>query len=510
MNKAENAADVMLRRLQQDYEYYAPRVLRVKTKAGQIVSFKFNAMQRKIHAMLEGQLQATGMVRALLLKMRQGGGSTYIGGRYYHKTSMRSGKKAFILTHEQAATDNLFDITERFYDNDTVIHPNAGAANEKSLYFDRLDSGYAVATAGTKAVGRSSTVQLFHGSEVAFWPNAKDHLAGLGQTVPEEPGTEIILETTGNGFETFHEMWQLAESGASKYLPIFVPWFMAEDYAKPVPPGFKFSQEELEVQELHKLTPEQMYWRHRKIIDDFLGDETLFQQEYPATANEAFVNFTESYLRTIDVLRARKTQIDTPYGALMLGVDPSRFGDDSTALVWRQGRKAGRYERLYSQNTMEIANRIARYIREDNLAKVFIDIVGLGVGIYDRLIEQGYGGIVVGVGAGNEASDKNKWFNKKSEMWFLMNEWIKDGPVQIPDTDEFQSDLQAPKYSYNSNQQLIIESKESMRKRQVRSPDLADALALTFAFPVHLAESMDHGRSAPRRVERANVSWRAR
>lgn len=505
----QKEADAILRRFMTDFEFYAPRALRVKDKAGKIVPFRMNRAQQYVHAKLEGQRQATGKVRALLLKMRQGGLSTLVEGRFYHRVTTRQGLGAYILTHEQAATDNLFNMVDRYYQNDLVIHPASGNSNAKELNFPKLDSGYAVGTAGTKAVGRSRTIQLFHGSEVAFWPNLKDHLQGIGQTIPNLPGTEIIHESTANGFNLFHEMWQQAEAGASEYLPIFVPWFWADDYHRDLPPGFQFSPEDREYQEMYQLTDGQLYWRHRKIQDDFLGDADLFPQEYPANSVEAFINLADTYIPALEVMRARKRKDAEAIGALVIGVDPARFGDDSTALVWRRGRKVLRYERLYSRDTMELAGRVAHLIREDTPEKVFIDIVGLGVGVYDRLLEMQYGDVVVGVAAGKAAAEPDKYFNKRAEMWALVKTWTKEGG-ELPDVDEVQSDLLAPGYTYDSNQRLKIESKEDMRKRGVRSPDIADALGLTFAFPVHLASASDHGkRTAPRPLRR-DVSWRAR
>lgn len=94
-----------------------------------------------------------------------------------------------------------------------------GASNAKELYFSDIDSGYKVGTAGTKGVGRSSTIQYFHGSEVAFWPHAETHAAGVLQAIPKEPGTEIILESTANGIGNyFHKMWREAERGESEYI----------------------------------------------------------------------------------------------------------------------------------------------------------------------------------------------------------------------------------------------------------------------------------------------------
>ena len=135
-----------------------------------------------------------------MLKGRQTGVSTYVGARFYHKVTNRQGCRARILTHLQDATDNLFGIVQRFHDHcDEEVKPHTAAANAKELYFDLLDSGYFVATAGSREVGRSDTIQLFHGSEVAFWPNAESHIEGIGQAIADVPRTESILESTANG-----------------------------------------------------------------------------------------------------------------------------------------------------------------------------------------------------------------------------------------------------------------------------------------------------------------------
>ena len=178
MRASPRRDDAGLRILRDDLERYAVECLKIKTKSGAILPLRFNRSQQYLHARLESIRQRTGRVRAILLKGRQFGGSTYINARFYHRTSLNSGMQAYILTHEQDATDNLFGMVERFHEH-CWLRPSTGAANAKELYFDKLDSGYAIGTAGTKAAGRSRTIQLFHGSEVAFWPNAKGHFAGV-------------------------------------------------------------------------------------------------------------------------------------------------------------------------------------------------------------------------------------------------------------------------------------------------------------------------------------------
>jgi hypothetical protein len=195
----------------------------IRSKSGSVQALRFNRAQQYIHERLEDQKRRTGKVRALILKGRQQGCSTYVSARYYHASSWRKGVRTFILTHEDAATQNLFEMVNRYHENcPQFVRPSTGAANAKELLFDVLDSGYKVGTAGTKGVGRSSTVQLFHGSEVAFWKNAETHAAGVLQAVPNEDGTEVILESTANGIGNFyHQNWLAAERGEGDFIAIW-------------------------------------------------------------------------------------------------------------------------------------------------------------------------------------------------------------------------------------------------------------------------------------------------
>src|SRR3954447_15053267 len=224
-------------RLRSDLPFYAEHCLEIRTKSGAIEPFVFNRAQCHIHERLEEQKAGIGRVRALILKGRQQGCSTYVAGRFYQQTTMNKGLRTFILTHEDAATQNLFEMVARFHKHSPpYVRPSTSAENAKELFFDRLDSGYKVGTAGTKAVGRSSTLQRFHGSEVAFWPHAESHAAGILQALADAPGSECILESTANGVgNLFHQKWRDAERGISEFiapdakankLPFVLPLFL--------------------------------------------------------------------------------------------------------------------------------------------------------------------------------------------------------------------------------------------------------------------------------------------
>jgi len=147
---------------------------------------------------------------------------------------------------------------------------------------------------------------------------------------------------------------------------------------------------------------------------------------------------------------------------------------------------------------MAVAGPCAAIIRRERPRKMFIDVGGLGAGVVDRLRELGFGGIVEAVNFGGkpviEIKDHGGAVNRRAEMWSEMRDWLDAGvglgkdagaPVQIPDDDALHADLTGPRYTYDSNQRVRLESKERMRARGVASPNDADALALTFAAPIH-------------------------
>lgn len=471
------------RKMRDDFPAYARNLLRIRTKAGAVEPFRINRAQIHLHERAEAQRQRIGKVRLIVVKGRQQGISTYWQGRTYWRVTHSHGVQAYILTHEQAATDNLFAMTSRFHEHmSPLFKPSTGASNAKELAFSKLDSGYSVATAGSKGVGRSKTIQLFHGSEVAYWPNAKDHLAGVMQAIPDEPGTEVLLESTGNGpGDVFHSMWQMAVDGGSDYEAVFIPWFWQPEYQHAAD-DLRMDEADEEYQRAWSLTNEQMAWRARKIVE-LGGDHDLFRKEYPANPQEAFAaSADEAFIKPESVQIARRARAE-PSGPRLLGVDPARFGKDMTALCERQGRVVKAPELFSKRDTMEVAGLVKQRL-DAGIDVAFIDVVGVGAGVVDRLREMGYADRIIAVNAGDAALDDTKYSNKRAEMYGVLREWLKEQPACLPDDEAMQADLCAARYSYTSKSQYKLESKDDLKKRLGRSPDRADALALTFAQPV--------------------------
>lgn len=482
------------RQMRGDLAHYCAKLIRIQTKTGELKPFTFNEAQRRLHAKLEKQLDARGLVRAIILKARRLGISTYVGARFYQKSTLWLGRNAFILTHEDKSTQELFDLVKRMHDNMARdFRPATEAANANELSFAGLDGGYRIGTAkNTSGTGRGLTLQLFHGSEVAFWAHAEKHFAGVMKAVSLVPDTEMILESTANGVGgTFYDQWNLAEKGLSDFIPIFLPWYIDPQNTRELPADYEPSDEEEEYQRLYKLTDGQLCWAHFENIA--LGGIPgklcpMYRQENPATAAEAFqTTGTDSFIPSEAILRARRLEIaPRTYKGLprVLGVDVARGGSDRTRLVDRQGRKAGRInEVMHTDDLMQIAHKVMRALRDnDDIRRAYIDVTGVGAGVYDICRANNFGLRVAGINFGSQAEEPARYLNRRAEMHGRMKDWFLDpGGADIPDDDEAHRHLAGPSFKYDANSRLQIEDKKTMKKRLGFSPDWGDALALTFA-----------------------------
>ena len=150
---------------------------------------------------------------------------------------------------------------------------------------------------------------------------------------------------------------------------------------------------------------------------------------------------------------------------------------------------------------MEVAGWVQKIIREEKPEKVNIDVGGLGVGVYNRLREQGVSRSVLNAvnfgGKPNEPPPLDELgnpaggpANRRAELWQNIKNALEEGRFELPDSDSLQADLISPGYKYDSAGRLLIESKQDMRKRGAPSPDEADAVALCFQNPGVFASSI--------------------
>lgn len=301
--------DQILWRLKNDSRYFKETQLRIKTKNREIVPFKLNKPQLKLQETRD-KLKAEGKpVRIILLKSRQFGGSTWVGGDIYHDTSTHPNVASLIIAHDKESTQNLFRMHKLFWDTqDRDLRPMVKASNRNELLFENpskltkdddpgLRSYIRVETANNMQAGRSFTIHNLHISEIAFWEKPEEVMTGLMQSVPDTPDTLVVIESTANGIGNyFHKMWCDAVEGENDFTPIFVGWNEDETCIKEPPKDFilyDFNHEiygnEVELQDKYNLSISQLYWRRYTIKNKCNNDIDKFKQEYPLTPSEAFL-----------------------------------------------------------------------------------------------------------------------------------------------------------------------------------------------------------------------------
>ena len=172
------------------------------------------------------------------------------------------------------------------------------------------------------------------------------------------------------------------------------------------------------------------------------------------------------------------------FAPVILGADVSYFGDDSSALFLRQGLYSEKLWASRDIDTVQYADIIHRFAIERGADRIFVDQTGVGAGVVDQLRRMGLSDKVTGVSS-SSASSRSELANKRMEMWYEMKEWLKLGGA-IPDDRTLRDDLVTPYYDYHrSSGKMKLESKQAIKQlRNLPSPDHADALALTFAYPV--------------------------
>jgi hypothetical protein len=190
----------------------------------------------------------------------------------------------------------------------------------------------------------------------------------------------------------------------------------------------------------------------------------------------------------LDAAVARPLVAD-PAAPLVMGVDIARHGEDQTVIGFRRGLDARSLPAVKFRlpDLMQVASRVMEQVGLHKPDAVFVDSTGIGWGVHDRLRQLGCPHLV-GVDFAGKADRSDlgdaaaRYANKRAEMWGFLKEWAKAGC--LPDDRELLAELGAVEYGYDAADALLLERKDDMRRRGLASPDDADALALTFAYPV--------------------------
>jgi len=265
-------------------------------KRGAKVLFRYNAVQRKVNQIIDRIEMEDRPVRLIILKARQMGFSTYIQARLFGATCLSSGVHAFTVGNKKSTTKNLMNMCRRYLGN-LIFKPQMDEEAKTGLVFAH-DSSLTIETARAgDETGRSAMAHMVHLSELAFYPDPEAALTAVLQIQGDGPGTWTIVESTANGAGNFfHQLWLDAEEGRNDFIPLFFPWFEDPEYRMEIPDGSRsefeksLNDEEKELLNRFELDLEQLFWRRWAIRNKCRNSIEVFHQEYPSTAEEAFLH----------------------------------------------------------------------------------------------------------------------------------------------------------------------------------------------------------------------------
>lgn len=219
----------------------------------------------------------------------------------------------------------------------------------------------------------------------------------------------------------------------------------------------------------------------QKWIDDY-GEDSDFSRirirgVFPRAGSTQFISSDV-------VKRAQERDLEVnEYAPIIIGVDVARFGDDMSVILVRQGRKVLLIKKYRGLRGPKLGRYVVEVQQDFKATAIFVDGGGVGASVCDYLEDNDYDHVEVAFGSAAHKSEANGFVNKRAEMWSDMRDWLEIGDIPANEED-LATDLETPEYTFDKKMRTLLESKEDMKKRGQASPDIADALAVTFAEPV--------------------------
>lgn len=463
--KDEKKREEIYRRLEAPLDFIE-HALYIKTKDQRLIQLWLNDAQQIIYRRIRELEKAGRPIRIIILKARQEGVSTLCEAILFEKTARHENVNSLIVAHEPESTEEIFAMSKRFYDMlPDWLKPMRRYDNKKQMAFENPNekarsrtpgrrSRMIIATADKVKVGRGLTLHCFHGSEVAFWKNAKELMLSVMQAVPDLSNTMVFLESTANGMggdgEYFYNIVQDSLAKKNDFELIFLPWFLMPEYS------LRFTSDEAkkkfaetldayekDIQKRFNIALEQLNWRRWAIKNKCGGDTEKFKQEYPATVEEAFIASSKLVIPK-QYIEAQRKFIREPIRMLddiliyedlkwnhyySLGGDPSEgVGQDESSFTVLD-RMTGREVAHYANNQIApdlFARKMIKAAEYFNNAIIVPEINGHGLTTLTELQKLGYPNIF-----------RQRYFDHVTKEWTRRLGW-KTSKISKPlMVDEF-------------------------------------------------------------------------
>lgn len=321
------------------FSRFAANAWQIHSKEGPLVPFILNPAQRVLEAVAQRQQRAKRPVRIRVLKYRQAGISVYSTTRFgLWPCITKEGTGALSIADKDKLVGQwIRRLRSLLYQ--LPARPSMGAESAEELWFNRLGSRYAIATAGGKTPGMGDTLRYVHCSEVASWDDPDGVLHDLIPAVPAIPDSAVIQESTGRSVgDWWYQRYHEAKRGAKGYEAIFIPWHIQPEY-RADPAGI--TDLNPYEQRLTKIGVDraQLAWRRWMLIEEFHGDTEAFANQYPADEDEAFLAGGVNVFKPHHIEPARETVRDPIWrGSILPEDNPAKFqldtNDAGDLLIW--------------------------------------------------------------------------------------------------------------------------------------------------------------------------------
>jgi hypothetical protein len=320
------------------------------------------------------------------------------------------------------------------------------------------------AVARTARKENPEAFQGFHAKHLAFIGDESsgidDVVFEVGQGAMSTPGAKTVL--TGNPTRTSGYFYNTHHKSRGRWWTRRVSCLEVIEEQKSWPPQHRFANPDYPEEVADEYGLESNVYRYR-VLGEFALEE-------------------DDVVIPLPLIEGAVGRDVGPSGKRIWGVDVARFGDDRSALAKRRGNhleepvKSWRHRDLMQTSGLILNEWEAAGLRKPE--RILVDSIGMGAGVLDRLKEAGLP--VYGVNVGESSSADDKFVRLRDELWWRAREWFDKKDCRIPDDDGLMGELSAVKYDFTSAGKIHIESKDEMKKRGLKSPDLADAFCLTF------------------------------
>lgn len=497
----------LLARIKSDPRFFCEHVLRIKDKKGDIVPLVFNSAQEKVFRLFFKQYIETRKVRLVILKARQQGISTLCLALclWFSVVCLgNAGLEGILVARKQSdAKENIFSKLSFMSSWLKQALPFLQIVPETTSFDVSLGktlSHLKGAWAESKSENRGGTCQFAHLTEVDLYPDWNNFWAGTSSAIAPE-NSIVLMESTGRGHNALWSMFQKKESNG--YEIVFIPWFEQKEYAIEGGEPPVLTEEQKLIQKTYNLTDAQMRWYAAK--EDELGSSVLMKRDYPCCLDDAFAVDDDCAFFGVDIIE-KASRRQNPDGAYVtvLGIDPSKT-HDNTALVWRKGLNVVRIRNLPPLGgTVPLVQKVVEELHAFPADEIFIDAAGSSLGEY---LFKDYGIHSTSINFGSSADQNDLYANKRAEMYARAARWLERHGGSIPNDPEFKKQLGQIKYIPGKSRLQLMD-----KSLLPKSPDIADAFALTFAGGFEdwiniprFAISMEMPREEP--TQNFNLPW---